>query len=49
MATEMPIPQDFQRFIPPHSQGDESFENVPEVQMFDEVEEQEDGSAIVRM
>ena len=49
MATEMPVPQDFNRFIPPHSQGDELFESVPEVQMFDEVEEQEDGSAIVRM
>ena len=46
---EMPIPQDFNRFIPPQSDGDDVVENVPEIQMFDDVEEQDDGSAIVRM
>lgn len=56
MATEMPIPQDFGRFIPPAAQGDNEFTDsefgdVAEVNLFDqaEVEEQEDGSAIVRM
>jgi hypothetical protein len=56
MATEMPIPQDYGRFIPPAAQGDNEFTdsefaNTAEVDLFDqpEVEEQEDGSAIVRL
>lgn len=52
MATEFPIPQDYGRFIAPESQGEddyEGFEDVPEVDLFDEdVQEMEDGSAIVR-
>ena len=45
---EMPIPQDFGRYVP--TQSDEDFEDTPEVDLFDqEVEELEDGSAIVRM
>ena len=56
MATEMPIPQDFGRFIPPAAQGDNEFTDsefadTAEVDLFDQpdVEEQEDGSAIVRL
>jgi hypothetical protein len=56
MATEMPIPQDYGRFIPPAAQGDNEFTdsefaNTAEVDLFDQpdVEEQEDGSAIVRL
>ena len=50
MATEMPIPQDFNRFVPPSSAGDEEFADIPEAQLFDDdVQEQPDGSAIVRM
>ena len=56
MATEMPIPQDYGRFIPPAAQGDNEFidsefANTAEVDLFKqpEVEEQEDGSAIVRL
>jgi hypothetical protein len=56
MATEMPIPQDYGRFIAPAAQGDNEFTdsefaNTAEVDLFDqpEVEEQEDGSAIVRL
>jgi hypothetical protein len=56
MATEMPIPQDYGRFIAPAAQGDNEFTdsefaNTAEVDLFDQpdVEEQEDGSAIVRL
>jgi hypothetical protein len=51
MATEMPIPQDYGRFIAPAAQGDSEFANTAEVNLFDQpdVEEQEDGSAIVRL
>ena len=56
MATEMPIPQDYGRFIPPAAQGDNEFidsefGDTAEVDLFKqpEVEEQEDGSAIVRL
>lgn len=56
MATQMPIPQDFGRYIAPEAQGDNEFINsefgdTAEVDLFDqpEVEEQEDGSAIVRL
>jgi len=56
MATEMPIPQDYGRFIPPAAQGDNEFASsefgdVAEVDLFDQpdVEEQDDGSAIVRL
>ena len=55
MATEMPIPQDFGRFIAPAAQGDNEFASsefgdVAEVDLFKQadVEEQDDGSAIVR-
>ena len=56
MATEFPIPQDFGRFVAPQAEGDNEFEDVPLGQLFDEstqdsveVEELEDGSAIVSM
>jgi len=51
MATEYPIPQEFNRFVPPQAQGDDEFADTAEVDLFDqaEVEEQEDGSAIVRL
>ena len=51
MATEMPIPQDYGRFVPPMSEGSEEFADTAEVDLFDqaEVEEQDDGSAIVRL
>jgi hypothetical protein len=56
MATEMPIPQDYGRFIAPAAQGDNEFASsefgdVAEVNLFDQtdVEEQDDGSAIVRL
>ena len=56
MATEMPIPQDYGRFIPPAAQGDNEFidsefGDTAEVDLFKqpEVEEQDDGSAIVRL
>ena len=56
MATEMPIPQDFGRFIPPAAQGDNEFASsefgdTAEVDLFKQadVEEQDDGSAIVRL
>ena len=51
MATEFPIPQDYGRFIPPESHGDSEFADTAEVNLFDQadVEEQEDGSAIVRL
>jgi hypothetical protein len=56
MATQFPIDPEFGRFIPPAAQGDNEFTdsefaNTAEVDLFDqpEVEEQEDGSAIVRL
>jgi len=51
MATEMPIPQDYGRFISPEAHGDSEFADTAEVDLFDqaEVEEQDDGSAIVRL
>ena len=50
MATEMPIPQDFGRFVPPMAEGAEEFADVAEVNLFDQdVEELDDGSAIVRL
>jgi hypothetical protein len=56
MATQMPIPQDYGRFIAPAAQGDNEFASsefgdTAEVDLFDqpEVEEQDDGSAIVRL
>jgi hypothetical protein len=56
MATEMPIPQDYGRFIAPAAQGDNEFTDsefadTAEVNLFDQadVEEQDDGSAIVRL
>jgi len=51
MATEYPIPQEFNRFVPSQAQGDDEFADTAEVDLFDqaEVEEQEDGSAIVRL
>ena len=51
MATQMPIPQDYGRFVPPMSEGSEEFANTAEVDLFDQadVEEQDDGSAIVRL
>jgi len=49
MATEYPIPQDFGRFIAPESDGDNEFDDVAEIDLFDEdVQEMDDGSAIVR-
>jgi len=50
MATEMPIPQDYNRFIGPQAQDDEEdFSDVAEVNLFDQdVQEMDDGSAIVR-
>ena len=51
MAIEMPIPQDFGRFVPPEAHGDSEFADTAEVDLFDQsdVEEQDDGSAIVRL
>jgi hypothetical protein len=51
MATEMPIPQDYNRFVAPEAHGDSEFADTAEVNLFDQadVEEQEDGSAIVRL
>jgi len=51
MATQMPIPQDYGRFVPPISEGSEEFANTAEVDLFDQadVQEQDDGSAIVRL
>ena len=51
MATQMPIPQDYGRFIAPEAQGDSEFADTAEVNLFDQadVEEQDDGSAIVRL
>jgi hypothetical protein len=51
MATEFPIPQDYNRFVAPDAQGDSEFADTAAVDLFDQadVEEQDDGSAIVRM
>ena len=51
MATQMRIPQDYGRFVPPMSEGSEEFADTAEVDLFDQadVEEQDDGSAIVRL
>lgn len=51
MATEFPIPQDYGRFVPPMAEGDSEFADTAEVDLFDQadVEEQDDGSAIVRL
>ena len=53
MATEMPIPQDFNRFVPPIVEGvnDEGeMTELSENELFDqEVEELPDGSAIVKL
>ncbi len=51
MATEFPIPQDYGRFIAPEAHGDSEFGDTAEVDLFDQadVEEQDDGSAIVRL
>jgi hypothetical protein len=56
MATQFPIDPEFGRFVPPQAQGDNEFTdsefaNTAEVNLFDQadVEEQDDGSAIVRL
>lgn len=51
MATEFPIPQDYNRFVAPEAHGDSEFADTAEVDLFDQadVEEQDDGSAIVRI
>ena len=51
MATEFPIPQDYNRFVAPEAEGDSEFADTAAVDLFDQadVEEQDDGSAIVRM
>ena len=51
MANEFPIPQDYNRFVAPNALGDSEFADTAEVNLFDQadVEEQDDGSAIVRM
>ena len=51
MATEFPIPQDYNRFVAPEAHGDSEFADTAEVDLFDQadVEEQDDGSAIVRL
>ena len=51
MATQMPIPQDYNRFVAPEAHGDSEFADTAEVDLFDQadVEEQDDGSAIVRL
>lgn len=56
MATEFPIPSEFNRFVPPMSQEEEENEldEIPLAQLFtedaqQEIEELEDGSAIVRL
>jgi len=49
MATEFPIPQDYNRFIDPQQDEEEDFVDVPEVDLFNEdVQELEDGSAFVK-
>ena len=50
MATEFPIPQDYNRFIDSESDDTNEFDNTPEVDLFDaDVQEMDDGSAIVTM
>lgn len=52
MATEFPIPQDYNRHISSIKDDPEGFELEPESELFDqepEIEEREDGSAIVHM
>ena len=56
MATEFPIPSEFNRFVPPMSKEEEESEldEIPLAQLFtedaqQEIEELEDGSAIVRL
>ena len=51
MATQFPIDPEFGRFIPPEAHGDSEFGDTAEVDLFDQadVEEQDDGSAIVRL
>ena len=56
MATEFPIPSEFNRFVPPMSKEEEENEldEIPLAQLFtedaqQEIEELEDGSAIVRL
>lgn len=54
MATEFPIPAEYGRYIAPESKGDEEFEDDALVHIFSDdaqqdVEELEDGSAIIRM
>jgi hypothetical protein len=51
MATQFPIDPEFGRFVPPMSEGSEEFADTAEVNLFDQadVEEQDDGSAIVRL
>jgi len=53
MATEMPIPQDYDRFIDPVDDKDEEESNPSVFEIFndtdDSVEELEDGSAIIKM
>lgn len=48
-----PIPQEFGRYVGPEAEGDQEFADTAEVNLFDqednEVEELEDGSAIVRL
>jgi hypothetical protein len=52
MATEMPIPQDFDRFVGPQAEEEEDQDNPSIFEMFDEdndVEMQPDGGAIIKM
>jgi len=52
MATEMPIPQDFDRFVGPQAKEEEDQDNPSIFEMFDEdndVEMQPDGGAIIKM
>lgn len=53
MATEMPIPQDYDRFIDPVDDKDDEESNPSVFEIFnstdDSVEELEDGSAIIKM
>ena len=41
MATQMPIPQDYGRFVPPMSEGSEEFANTAEVDLFDQADVEE--------
>lgn len=52
MATEMPIPQDYNRYVDPMEDDNGELEDVAAVDLFDqetEIEELEDGSVIVRL